>query len=520
MTAARRRALPRRLRGRDPRDRHGVGRARRLSTGPASRSSSRRCIRATAARSASACMAELCRACRRWRVLARALRHRPQHRCRGSRPARALARPARARSALDPELAGWNGIGFVVQAYQKRCPFVIDWLVDLARRSGRRLMVRLVKGAYWDSEIKRAQVDGLDGYPGLHAQGRTPTSPTSPARGSCSRRPTRSIPQFATHNAHTLAAIHELAGGLPRRPVRVPVPARHGRAALRAGRRPASKLGPAVPHLRAGRHARDAARLPGAPPARERRQHLVRQPHRRSRGRRSTSWSPIRSQRRGAPRPAGRAASRDPAAARALRRRAREFARASISPNERDSRALADGACGERASAPGAPRRCSARPATLGDGAQPVRNPADRDDVVGSVREATPDDVDAAVALRRAQPRAWLGRRRRAERAACLERAADLLEARMPRCIGAARARGRQDAAPTPSPRCARRSTSCATTRRRRARGFDNAHAPRRSGRSSASARGISRWRSSPARSPRRSPPATRCSPSRPSRRR
>ena len=65
----------------------------------------------------------------------------------------------------EPTLAGWNGIGFVIQAYQKRCPFVIDYVVDLARRTQRRLMVRLVKGAYWDSEIKRAQVDGLEGYP-------------------------------------------------------------------------------------------------------------------------------------------------------------------------------------------------------------------------------------------------------------------------------------------------------------------------------------------------------------------
>ncbi len=59
-----------------------------------------------------------------------------------------------------PSLSGWQGVGFVVQAYGKRCPFVIDFIVDLARRSARRVMVRLVKGAYWDSEIKRAQVDG------------------------------------------------------------------------------------------------------------------------------------------------------------------------------------------------------------------------------------------------------------------------------------------------------------------------------------------------------------------------
>ncbi|HRL34877.1 MAG TPA: proline dehydrogenase family protein, partial [Neisseria sp.] len=65
----------------------------------------------------------------------------------------------------DPDLAGFNGIGFVVQAYQKRCPFVIDYLVDLARRNKQKLMIRLVKGAYWDSEVKWAQVDGLEGYP-------------------------------------------------------------------------------------------------------------------------------------------------------------------------------------------------------------------------------------------------------------------------------------------------------------------------------------------------------------------
>lgn len=68
------------------------------------------------------------------------------------------------RLCFAPELAGWNGIGFVVQGYQKRCPFVLDFIIDLARRSKHRLMIRLVKGAYWDSEVKRAQVDGLEGY--------------------------------------------------------------------------------------------------------------------------------------------------------------------------------------------------------------------------------------------------------------------------------------------------------------------------------------------------------------------
>ena len=67
--------------------------------------------------------------------------------------------------ATDPDLGGWDGLGFVVQAYSKRCPAVVDWLVDLGHRAKRRLMVRLVKGAYWDAEIKRAQADGMADFP-------------------------------------------------------------------------------------------------------------------------------------------------------------------------------------------------------------------------------------------------------------------------------------------------------------------------------------------------------------------
>ena len=67
--------------------------------------------------------------------------------------------------AGDPELAGWNGFGLAVQAYQKRALWLIDWLAELAGTSKRRLMVRLVKGAYWDTEIKRAQERGLPSYP-------------------------------------------------------------------------------------------------------------------------------------------------------------------------------------------------------------------------------------------------------------------------------------------------------------------------------------------------------------------
>ncbi len=112
---------------------------------------------------------------------------------------------------FDPALAGWNGIGFVIQAYQKRCPFVIDWIVDLARRSGHRLMIRLVKGAYWDSEIKRAQVDGLEGFPVFTRKVHTDVSYLACARKLLAA-PDAVFPQFATHNAQTLASILAMAG--------------------------------------------------------------------------------------------------------------------------------------------------------------------------------------------------------------------------------------------------------------------------------------------------------------------
>ncbi|MBU6166581.1 MAG: bifunctional proline dehydrogenase/L-glutamate gamma-semialdehyde dehydrogenase PutA [Alphaproteobacteria bacterium] len=113
--------------------------------------------------------------------------------------------------AFDPDLAGWNGLGFVVQAYGKRCPAVIDWLIDLARRSGRRLMVRLVKGAYWDSEIKRAQVDGLADFPVYTQKLHTDVSYLACAAKLLAARDCL-FPQFATHNAHTLASIFHMAG--------------------------------------------------------------------------------------------------------------------------------------------------------------------------------------------------------------------------------------------------------------------------------------------------------------------
>ncbi|MBB5014653.1 RHH-type proline utilization regulon transcriptional repressor/proline dehydrogenase/delta 1-pyrroline-5-carboxylate dehydrogenase [Rehaibacterium terrae] len=112
----------------------------------------------------------------------------------------------------DPSLAGWNGYGLAVQAYQKRAPFVLDALAAAARAAGRRMPVRLVKGAYWDSEIKRAQVDGLAGYPVFTRKPNTDVSYLA-----CARRmfaaPDAFYPMFATHNAHTIAAIHAMSQG-------------------------------------------------------------------------------------------------------------------------------------------------------------------------------------------------------------------------------------------------------------------------------------------------------------------
>ncbi|HEV2979422.1 MAG TPA: bifunctional proline dehydrogenase/L-glutamate gamma-semialdehyde dehydrogenase PutA [Casimicrobiaceae bacterium] len=115
------------------------------------------------------------------------------------------------RLAADPALAGWDGLGFVVQAYQKRARAVIDWVIDVARRERRRLMVRLVKGAYWDSEIKRAQVDGLDDYPVFTRKVHTDVSYLACARAMLAA-PEAIYPQFASHNAFTIAAIYTLAG--------------------------------------------------------------------------------------------------------------------------------------------------------------------------------------------------------------------------------------------------------------------------------------------------------------------
>jgi RHH-type transcriptional regulator, proline utilization regulon repressor / proline dehydrogenase / delta 1-pyrroline-5-carboxylate dehydrogenase len=117
------------------------------------------------------------------------------------------------RTLADASLAGWDGFGLAVQAYQKRAPAVIDWVVEAARAHGRRLMVRLVKGAYWDTEVKRAQERGLADYPVYSRKAMTDLCYMTCAHRLLAGRPLV-YPQIATHNALTVASVIEAAGGV------------------------------------------------------------------------------------------------------------------------------------------------------------------------------------------------------------------------------------------------------------------------------------------------------------------
>ena len=356
-----------------------------------------------------------------------------------------------------------DGFGFVVQAYQKRCPFVIDWLIDLARRSGHRLMVRLVKGAYWDSEIKRAQVDGLEGYPGLHPQG--PHRRVLPRlRAQAARRDRRGLPAVRDpQRADPGRRSTRIAGPTGRR---YEFQCLHGMGETLyeevVGPRQARR---AVPHLRAGRHARDLLA------------YLVR---RLLENGANTSFvnriadpdcpvdkllaDPV--ERRGRCQPVGPPHPHR-VAARPVRRGARATRRASTSPTS--SARVARRGAGQRAPAhlpmladwprdgDRATSRCAIRPI-------PRR--------VGTVVEATPPSVDAALAAP-AQRRGLGCDAAGARAAACGGRRRD--GSAMLALIGLI-VREAGKTSPMPSARCARRSTSCATTRRRCATGRNDTH--------------------------------------------
>ncbi|MBT9371618.1 trifunctional transcriptional regulator/proline dehydrogenase/L-glutamate gamma-semialdehyde dehydrogenase [Rhizobium sp. CSW-27] len=332
--------------------------------------------------------------------------------------------------ALDPQLSGWNGIGFVVQAYGKRCPFVLDFIIDLARRSGHRLMVRLVKGAYWDAEIKRAQLEGLEDFPVFTRKVHTDVSYIACARKLLAARDVI-FPQFATHNAQTLATIHYLAGpdftlgsyefqclhgmGEPlyeevvgraklNRPCRIYAPvgthetllAYLVRRLLENGANSSfvNRIGDAtvpVEDLVADPvDVVEAMAFPGAPHDRiELPRNLFGAARRNSAGLDLASESVLA-----------------------------DLSRALVASAATDWQAV--------------PLVVAGGPA--GD-SQPVLNPADHGDRVGIVTPATEEMAHQAVQAAALQGMAW-GGVAPAERAACLERAADLLEGRMSHLLG------------------------------------------------------------------------------------
>jgi len=345
------------------------------------------------------------------------------------------------RLCAERELAGWNGIGFVVQAYQKRCPIVIDAIVELARRSGHRLMVRLVKGAYWDSEIKRAQVDGLDGYPVY-----TRKAYTDVAYLACARKllaaPDAVFPQFAPHNAHSVAAIVELAGADRYAPGPYEFQCLHGMgeplyeqvvgsATADVPRRPCRIYAPVGTHetllaylvrrlLENGANTSFVHRIadPDVPL-----DELVEDPVQTVERMAAVEGAV------GLPHPAI-------ALPRAIYGGDRSNSRGIDLASEEALAALAEAMRKSRM------RRWSAAPLLAGAEASgaaglaiTVRNPAEHGDVVGDVVEASRDDVERALAEAAAGAAAW-ATTPAGERAAMLERAADALESELPILLG------------------------------------------------------------------------------------
>ncbi|MEH3038105.1 MAG: trifunctional transcriptional regulator/proline dehydrogenase/L-glutamate gamma-semialdehyde dehydrogenase [Sphingomonas adhaesiva] len=321
--------------------------------------------------------------------------------------------------ATDRDLAGWDGLGFVVQAYGKRCPFVIDWIVDLARRARRRIMVRLVKGAYWDAEIKRAQVDGLADFPVY-----TRKIHTDVAYIACARRLLAAkdavFPQFATHNAQTLATIYHLAGpdfatgdyefqclhgmGEPLYDEVV------GRAKLN---RPCRIYAPV------GTHETLLA-------------YLVRRLL--ENGANSSFVNRI-----GDPEVPVAELVADPVeTVRAMTHPGQKHPQIALPHDLYGDRANSDGLdlSDERTLAALSEAMRAAGPWTAGDRGAPrdVPNPADHRDLVGTVREMTPQQATDAARLAHAAAPRWAAVPA-TERAAILERAADAMQARMPQLL-------------------------------------------------------------------------------------
>ena len=175
-----------------------------------------------------------------------------------------------AAALTDASLGGWEGFGLAIQAYQKRAEDVIDYVHELAKSLNRRMMLRLVKGAYWDSEIKRAQERGLDDYPVFTRKAMTDLNYMACAQKLLALRP-RIFPQFATHNALTVASVLERANG----DSGFEFQRLHGMGEALYAQLSADHPEARLSHLCAGRQPPRPPRLSGAAPAGERRQFVV-----------------------------------------------------------------------------------------------------------------------------------------------------------------------------------------------------------------------------------------------------
>ena len=329
--------------------------------------------------------------------------------------------------AHDPDLKGFEGIGIVVQAYQKRCPFVIDFLIDLARRTGHRFMVRLVKGAYWDAEIKRAQVDGLPGYPVYTRKVYTDVSYLACAKKLLAAQDAI-YPQFATHNAYSLAAIYDLATGLD-----YEFQCLHGMGETLydqvVGK---DKLGKACRiYAPVGSHETLLAYLVRRLLENGANSSFVNRIVDEAVSIAELVTDPVAEAARHAGAPHGKIAL--PAELYGNGRRNSKGLDLS------SEHVLATLQLGLQASEQ---QRWAAFP-MLGDGdvsdgqLLEVRNPADHADIVGKVIEASPADVERALTQSAGYAAAWAATPV-AERAACLNRMADLMEANMPALMGLA----------------------------------------------------------------------------------